>query len=193
MKFAKRAAGACAGAILVMGMVACDSTPTGVEKADLPGIENFSRIDNSSGIAGSTVGFGGATQPSAMAALEREGFATVINLRFAGEDGADVDASRRAAEVAGMNFVHLPFNPKEPDAAVIDEFMAAVGNQSNQPVYIHCSSATRAAALWMIARVLEDGWDEGAAAREVDAIAARPNEAIAFAEHYLAQQAQRAM
>jgi len=70
--------------------------PAPIEKAAIPGVTNFSRIDQS-------VGFGGATQPSAMPRLKSEGFASVINLRVAREDGADVDVSRAAAEAAGLN------------------------------------------------------------------------------------------
>ena len=38
--------------------------------ADVPGIANFSRLENSSGYAGARAGFGGATEPSAMAESE---------------------------------------------------------------------------------------------------------------------------
>jgi uncharacterized protein (TIGR01244 family) len=61
-----------------------------VQKGELAGVTNFSRVD-------ATVGCGGATSPTAMAGLRREGFVSVINLRTAGEPGAEIDASRAAA------------------------------------------------------------------------------------------------
>ena len=151
----------------------------------MPGIENFSRIDGSSGFAGATVGFGGATQPSAMPALKQAGFRSVINLRAASESGAEIEASRAAAETAGLKYIHLPFDPTSPGASVVDDFLQAAGDEGNHPVYIHCGSATRAAALWMIGRVRADGWDLDAAAGEARAIAAKPDDAVAAATRYL--------
>jgi len=52
-------------------------------------------------------------------------------------------------------------------------------------VYVHCNSATRAAALWMIGRVVEDHWSVDAAANEAEAIARKPDQAIAIATRYL--------
>ncbi len=61
-----------------------------VQKKDVPGIRNYSRVD-------ATVGCGGAVDPAAMAGLKKEGYVSVINLRLANEEGADVDAGRAAA------------------------------------------------------------------------------------------------
>lgn len=148
-------------------------------------IEHFSRIDDSTGYAGSPVGFGGATPDSAMAWLKDEGFSAVINLRQAGEEGVDVECSRVAAEAAGLNYIHLPFSAKELDQQLINDFLAAVGSQANQPVYIHCRSATRVAALWAIGRVLRDGWDIEATRQEADTIAHKPADSMAFANAYI--------
>ena len=30
---------------------------------------------------------------------------------------------------------------------------------ANQPAYIHCASANRVGAMWLIKRVVVDGWD----------------------------------
>jgi uncharacterized protein (TIGR01244 family) len=151
-----------------------------MKKPDVPGITNFSRED--------AAGFGGVTQPSAMPWLKQAGFASVINLRLAAEPNADVDASRAAAEKAGLSYVHLPFDTANPDPELVPEFLAAVGEEANQPVYIHCASGTRAAALWMIKRVLVDGWKIDEAREEAEAIAAKPAEAVAFATRYIESQ-----
>ena len=157
-----------------------------IEKVDVAGIENFSRLSGSSGFAGALVGFGGATLPSAMAELKSAGFTTVMNLRLASEEGIDIEASLAAAEAAGLQYINLPLDTDEPDLAVVDDFLTAVGNKANQPVYIHCNSATRAAALWMIGRVLKDGWEIEAASKEVEVISPKPSDAIAFAKLYIA-------
>ena len=157
----------------------------GVEKVEVPNITNFSRVDDSTGFGGTTVGFGGATEPSAMTWLKSEGFATVINLRLETEEGADVDAGHAAAKAAGLQYIHLPFDTEHPDPQLVDNFLAAVGNDENQPIYIHCNSATRVGALWMISRVLKDGWRVKEASYEVEAIAGKPNDAITFAVQYI--------
>jgi uncharacterized protein (TIGR01244 family) len=179
-------------AFLAVAAVACSLhvMPAGaeVEKTEMHGITNFSKVEETSGFAGPLVGFGGATGPSAMPGLKSAGFATVINLRLGTEEGVDIGDNRAAAEAAGLRYISLPLDTSHPDRAVVAEFLATVGNKANQPVYIHCNSATRAAALWMIGRVLEDGWDIEKASREVEIIATKPPAAIAFATGYLASQ-----
>jgi uncharacterized protein (TIGR01244 family) len=150
-----------------------------VKKAEVAGISNFSRVD-------ATVGCGGATQPSAMAALSKDGFRSVINLRLASEQGADVDAGRAAAEAAGMKYIHLPFDAAKPDPALVDNFLAAVDEPANQPVYIHCGSANRVGAVWMIKRVLKDGWPVEKAEAEAEAIGLTIPRLKTFATDYIA-------
>jgi uncharacterized protein (TIGR01244 family) len=175
-------------AVAAAAVTACSGAPATpqVQKVDAPGIRNFSRLDSNAGFGGPTVGFGGATDPSAMAWLKSEGFVSVINLRFATEEGVNVDSARAAAQAAGLDYIHMPFSSRDADPQVVGDFLAAVGDEGNQPVYIHCGSATRVAALWMIQRVLEDGWEIDDARAEAEAIALKPEEAVAFATQYLA-------
>jgi uncharacterized protein (TIGR01244 family) len=149
-----------------------------VTKSEIPGITNFSRVD-------ATIGCGGATQPSAMAALGKEGFKSVINLRLATEQGVDIHASRTAAQSEGMKYIHIPFDTAKPDPALVDNFLAAVSDKSNQPVYIHCGSANRVGAVWMIKRVLQDGWDTQKAQEEAEAIGLTNPKLKMFAVEYI--------
>jgi protein tyrosine phosphatase (PTP) superfamily phosphohydrolase (DUF442 family) len=57
-----------------------------------------------------------------------------------------------------------------PDPTLVENFLAAVSDTANQPVYIHCGSANRVAAVWMIKRVLRDGWSTDRALEEAEAI-----------------------
>ena len=149
-----------------------------VQKKDVPGIRNYSRVD-------ATVGCGGAVDPAAMAGLKQEGYVSVINLRLANEEGANVDAGRAAAQAAGLKYIHLPFNAAMPDAKVVDNFLAAVGDKANQPVFIHCGSANRVGGVWMIKRVLKDGWTIDRAREEAEAIGLRDPQLTAFATTYI--------
>lgn len=148
-------------------------------------IEYFSRIDGDTGFAGSQVAFGGSTADAAMPWLKDEGFACVINLRLANEEGVDIGSARSAAEAAGLKYIHLPFDPRQPAPGLVDEFLSVVTRAENQPAYIHCRTATRVAALWVIGRVLVDDWAFDAACREGEPIAYKPADAMAFADAYL--------
>jgi uncharacterized protein (TIGR01244 family) len=149
-----------------------------VQKREMPGIRNYSRVD-------ATVGCGGAVDPSAMTALRKEGFVSVINLRVATEEGANVEAGRAAAQAAGLKYIHLPFNAATPDPKVVDSFLAAVADRSNQPVFIHCGSANRVGGVWMIKRALQDKWPVEKALTEAQAIGLNNPALTAFATDYI--------
>ena len=148
--------------------------------ADAPaGAKNYTRINASFACAG-------ATDPSAFPALAREGFRAVVNLRTSGEDGADIEGSRSAAEAAGLRFVHIPFDGSSPDPAVLDRFLAAVSDPANQPAYIHCASANRASAAWLVKRVMLDGWPVARAIEEAERLGLKSDKLKDFAVEYLA-------
>ena len=149
-----------------------------VKKQDMPGIRNYSRVD-------ATVGCGGATDPSAMAGLKKEGYMSVINLRLPTEEGANIDAARAAAQSAGLKYIHLPFNAAMPDTKVVSDFLGAVADKSNQPVFIHCGSANRVGAMWMIKRALQDGWPVEKAQAEGQAVGLTNPQLVAFATDYI--------
>jgi uncharacterized protein (TIGR01244 family) len=149
-----------------------------VQKKDLPGILNYSRVD-------ATVGCGGRTDPAAMTALKKEGYVAIINLRLASEPEANIDASRAAARTAGLKYFHLPFSGADPDPKVVDQFLSVVADTQNQPVFIHCATANRAGAMWMIKRVLQDHWTIDRAREEAQAIGMHDPKLAAFATDYI--------
>lgn len=134
-----------------------------VTKETVPGVVNFARVET-------TVACAGATTPEAVAEVKKLGYNSIVNLRVATEAGANVDAEAAAAKVAGVNYVHLPFNAASPDPTLVDRFLKAVTDPANEPAFIHCASANRAAALWLIKRVQIDKWDVNRAADEAAAL-----------------------
>ena len=56
---------------------------------------------------------------------------------------------------------------------------------ANQPVYIHCGSANRVGALWLIKRVVVDGWPVDKAMSEAEAIGLHSDNLKAFALDYI--------
>ena len=131
-------------------LVALVSTALSAQSGPV-GTSYYTRLD-------ATVACAGATTVDAMPGLKAEGFTTIVNLRLAKEQGVDIEASRRAAEAAGLKYVHLPFDSSTPTPALVDTFLAIVKNPANQPLYIHCGRANRASALWLVKRVMIDGW-----------------------------------
>lgn len=130
-----------------------------VTKPEVDGVANYAQVD-------STVACAGATTPEAFAGIKKRGFASVINLRQETEKGANVEAEAAAAKAASLPYFHLPFNSARPDPAVVDRFLEVIKNPANQPAFIHCGSGNRAAAMWMIKRVLVDKWDVERASNE---------------------------
>jgi len=130
-----------------------------VKKSTIEGITNFAQVET-------TVACAGAVTPSAVAGIKKMGFQSIINLRLDTEKGADIDAEAAAAKAAGINFVHLPLNGNAPDPAVADRFLKIIAEPGNQPAFIHCASGNRAAAMWLIKRVLIDKWDNDRALEE---------------------------
>ncbi len=140
------------------------------------GVRNYTRVD-------ATVACAGATPPEVMAELKEYGFATVINFRTEGERGATVADGRAAAEAAGLTYIHLPF--REPSAEVTEAFLEAVADPANQPTYIHCGSANRVGAMWLIKRVVQDGYSVADATAEAEAIGLSSEGLRAFALDYV--------
>src|SRR5262245_46248344 len=130
-----------------------------VKKSSLAGVTNFAQVET-------TVACAGAVTPTAVAGIKRMGFASLINLRLASEPGTDIEGETAAAKDAGIKFFHLPFNAAMPDPAVVDKFLEIITTPGNEPAFIHCASGNRAAAFWMIKRMLVDKWDADRASEE---------------------------
>ena len=141
----------------VVGLTVAAS-PAAAQPVETPveGVTNFTQVDV-------TMACAGATTPSAVAGLKAMGFKTVVNLRMASEEGADLEAERAAAAAAGLRYVHLPFNTPASSADDVEptvrEFLRVTSDAANQPIFVHCAGGGRAAAMWMIKRVVIDGWD----------------------------------
>jgi uncharacterized protein (TIGR01244 family) len=162
----------------VLAALVVTLTAQGVTKDTVPGVTNFARVET-------TIACAGATTPAAVAGIKKMGYASIINLRQASEPGADVEAEAAAAQSAGITYVHLPFNAASPDPAVVDAFLKAVTAPANQPAFVHCASANRAAAMWMIKRIQVDKWDADRAGAEAAALGLTSSALKTFALDYV--------
>jgi uncharacterized protein (TIGR01244 family) len=149
-----------------------------VSSDPVSGITNLKRLE-------SMVACAGATTPEAMRAVKDMGFASVVNLREASEPNANVEAEANAAKNVGLRYVHLPLNRESPDPAVADRFVAAARDPANQPMFIHCASGNRAAAMWLIKRAVIDGWSIERATAEAERLGLEHEPWKTFAADYV--------
>jgi protein tyrosine phosphatase (PTP) superfamily phosphohydrolase (DUF442 family) len=166
--------------VLALAAAICTAaTVTAQQKMSKPGISNYTQVD-------AVVACGGATEISALDGLKKDGFKAVINLRMATERGANIEENRARADALGLKYLHIPFNGSAPENKTFDDFLSAVADTSNQPVYIHCGSANRVGAVWLTKRVLQDGWTIEKATEEARLIGLSAPALEKFALQYIA-------
>lgn len=164
---------------LVLAVMLTAGASAQVTKPTVAGVTNFARLE-------STIACAGATTAAAVPEVKKLGYKSIINLRQANEPGADVEGEAAAAKQAGIRYVHLPMNGAQPDPAIVDQFLQAVQEPAGQPVFIHCASGNRAAALWMVKRLVVDGWDAEKASEEATALGLTSPALKTFALDYAA-------
>jgi uncharacterized protein (TIGR01244 family) len=164
-------------ALFVFGCLAATAANGQVVRPEVPGIRNFAKIE-------STVACAGAIAPGAVAEVRKMGFASIINLRLATEEGAEIDAHAAAAKAAGIPYYHIPFSSAAPDPAAVDTFLKTIAAPDGQPAFIHCAGGGRAAGMWLMKRTIVDGWDTDKALEEATALGLR-NETLK--QFFLAQ------
>ena len=154
-------------------------TPLPSQATPIEGVRNYTRVD-------ATIGCAGATEVKALPSIAKLGYKAVLNLREETEAGASIDESRAAAEAAGLRYLHLPFKSSAPDVKVAGEFLKLVADPANQPLFIHCGSGNRVAALWLIKRMVIDKWTEERAVAEARVIGLSSEALQKFALDYVA-------
>ena len=165
------------GVLAVVWLGAAQVGAQQVTKESVPGITNLVRLET-------TVACAGATKAEAIPEIKKMGFASIINLRLASESGADIEAEAAAAKAAGLRFYHIPFNGQSPDAAAADQFLTAITTQGSEPAFIHCAGGNRAAAMWLIKRLVVDQWDLDRASKEATALGLTSPALKQFAANY---------
>jgi len=149
-------------------------------KQERAGIVNFTKVD-------AVVACGGATETAALEGLAKDGFKSVINLRLATEQNANIELNAARAKELGLKYIHIPYNTQTLDPKVIDQFLASIADKSNQPAYVHCGSASRVGSVWLAKRVLQDGWTIEKATEEAKFIGLRSEALEKFALAYIAE------
>jgi uncharacterized protein (TIGR01244 family) len=166
--------------VALLAAVAVSSVPADaqqVTKQDVDGVKNFKQLET-------TVACAGATNANAVPEIKKMGFASIINLREDGEEGANVEAEEAAAKAAGIRYYHIPFNGANPDPAVADKFLNAITASDSTPAFIHCAGGNRAATMWLIKRLAVDHWDVDRATKEATELGMTSEKLKQFAIDY---------
>src|SRR5262245_21926962 len=125
-----------------------------IEAAD---VKNFGKVNDH-------IYHGGQPDDDEYAELARIGIKTIIDLREDPEKYA-----RRSAEGAGLRYINIRLNEKRPPTeAECDNFLEAVDDERNWPVFVHCAGGRhRTGVLLAVYRMEMDGWDARRAYREM--------------------------
>lgn len=131
---------------------------------------------------------GGQPTEAAFAKLAAHGFRSVLNLRTANE-GVDLAREQELAEKAGLLYINIPVSTPKPED--VEAFIKSVKDNAHHPMLIHCASANRVGAFWMIYRVVEQGWSEEIALEEATKVGLTSPKLKSFAQDYIAQWKQK--
>jgi protein tyrosine phosphatase (PTP) superfamily phosphohydrolase (DUF442 family) len=114
----------------IIGCAVASDASAQVARREVAGIRNFAEVE-------STVACAGAITPAAIQEIKKMGFASIINLRLATEQGADIEGHMAAARAAGLPYHHIPFSSSQPDPAAVDAFLKLIQTPGVQPAFIH--------------------------------------------------------
>jgi protein tyrosine phosphatase (PTP) superfamily phosphohydrolase (DUF442 family) len=116
--------------VTVIGCLMSIEGSAQVVRQEVAGIRNFAKIE-------STVACAGAITPAAIQEIKQMGYASIINLRLATEQGADIEGHTAVAKAAGIPYYHIPFSSSAPDPATVDTFLKTITAPGVQPAFIH--------------------------------------------------------
>lgn len=86
-----------------------------------------------------------------------EGFSSVVNMREEDEKHElEPDDERRAAEEAGLTYLHHPVSGKDFSDEIVDQFRRKAAEMP-APVLVHCASGKRSGAMVMMHLAAERG------------------------------------
>jgi uncharacterized protein (TIGR01244 family) len=116
---------------------------------DFSNIQNFLRVNEQFCTGG---------QPSMenLRKMKSEGVRSVLNLRRANEYNFEEEAA--TAKRLDLHYFHIPVDKNSLKDEQVEEFLKVTGDPQNRPIFIHCTSAGRVSAFWMIRRALVDNW-----------------------------------
>jgi uncharacterized protein (TIGR01244 family) len=127
---------------------------------------------------------GGQPRLEHLEKLKAEGVKAIINLRQPSEHRAAEEEAK--AKELGLRYFNIPVVYTDPKEEQVTEFLKITDDPANRPAFIHCTSAKRVGAFWLIRRVLRDGWTFEAAEKEAENVGLRESPHLnEFARQYI--------
>jgi uncharacterized protein (TIGR01244 family) len=127
---------------------------------------------------------GGQPSMQHLEKLQADGVKAIINLRQPNEYAAAEEEAK--AKALGLRYFNIAVSPTDPKDEQATEFLKITDEPENRPAFIHCRSAARVAAFWMIRRVLRDGWRIEDAVKEAEKIGLGDHPVLSeFAHKYI--------
>ena len=135
-----------------------------IRREDFPGLANYFPIDGTGSTGGPI-----DSRDWVISELSRRGFKTVIDVA----PRVSTDAIAAAAAV-GMKYVAMPVtrggaNPQF-DPAKVEVVIKTISDAANRPLYLNSADGRTGTMLWMIKRVVADGWTVEQAGAEATTI-----------------------
>jgi len=129
---------------------------------------------------------GAQPRPEFYEKLKAAGVKTILNLRSPSEHRAAEEQAQ--VEALGLKYINIPLVYTQPKEEAVDEFLRVMDDPANRPVFIHCTTTIRVAAMWMVRRVLREGWTQERAEEEAMKIGlANSPDMRDFARAYIAK------
>lgn len=161
---------------IIIGLIILFAMPIAAQQ-EVPPIRNFLRVNDQ-------FCTGGQPRLEHLQQLKDEGVKAIINLRQPSEHRAAEEEAR--AKELGLKYFNIPFVFGEPKDEQATEFLKITDDPANRPAFIHCASAIRVGAFWMIRRVLRDGWTIEKAEEEAEKIGLKESPHLnEFARRYI--------
>ena len=88
-----------------------------------------------------------------------------------------------------MLCVRVPLSRAKPADASFEKLRAVTDDQPIYPIFVYCASGDRAAALWMIRRVVRENWTLANAEAEAGKAGLTAGTMWNFAHDYIGRQA----
>ncbi len=162
---------------LVVSLIAIViASSAAAQESEFPDIKNFFRVSDQ-------VCTGGQPSMENLKQMKERGVRAVINLRRASEFNAEEEAAM--AKQLGLLYFHIPVDGGDIKDEQVAEFLKVTNDVKNRPAFIHCASANRVGAFWLIRRVLVDKWPFDEAEAEARKIGLRSDNLLKFATEYI--------
>lgn len=160
----------------IVGLLLLSGAPIAAQQ-DLPPIRNFLRVNKE-------FCTGGQPRLEHLQQLKDDGVKAIINLRPTSEHRAAEEEAK--AKELGLRYFNIPVVFADPKDEQATEFLKITDDPANRPAFIHCTSAIRVGAFWMIRRVLRDGWTVETAEEEAKKIGLKESPHLnEFARQYI--------